>query len=108
MEESKARWERFWESIESCNHDKISKSFPQYELDITFYITYNSQRSKVEFVNEETNQKGELSRDDFKRVLHNYIDITWNYLRSSNKQVENLPKDWYAAQIISNYYVEIG
>ena len=107
MEESDYPWNFIWDRIKRTNHDKVSHSYPTYSFDITFYITYNSNTGKVEFVNEATNQKGELSRDDFKRVFKKQFKTIDKYLESTNKHVENVPNDFYAALIIG-YYFPIG
>jgi hypothetical protein len=91
-------WDNFWKFMERTNSYQVS--LPNHHL---FYITYNYQTKKIQFINDKTEQKGELAKENFKQLFETHQDYLDTYLKNSKLQGD-LPADLYIANIIYDYF----
>ena len=89
----------FWKFMERADNYQVS--LPNHHL---FYITFDSQTGKVQFVNDVTTQKGELTKAEFEQLFGKHEEYIMSYLKNNEKLPHDLPNDFYAANIIYDYF----
>jgi hypothetical protein len=91
-------FDNFWRLMEHV--DKFEISLPYEHV---FHITYHSHNGKVGFKNPDTNQEGELSKENFKKIFGKHSEILLSYM--NDKKKPSLHTDeLYIASIIRYYF----
>jgi len=89
-------FDNFWEFAKSTKNARISFTSGM------FHITYNPDIDRVEFVNNESGQRGQLAREDFKLLWGKQADVLLPYAMGE-KLPHFPPNELYIACIIRYY-----
>ena len=89
----------FWKFMKRVDNYQVS--LPNHHL---FYITFDSQSGKIQFVNDVTTQKGELTKADFKLLFGKHEEYIRSYLKNNEKLPRDHPNEFYVANIILDYF----
>lgn len=90
-------WDNFWKFMQRS--DSYQVSLPNHQL---FYITFDSQSEKIHYINDRTDQKGEITREQFKQLFGKHKEYIEAY--KTTNQSEQFPDEFYAASIIYDYF----
>ena len=99
MEVSKEDWDKFWKLFGHTKHYRTS--LPDGG---SFFIAFNPNIGKLEFVNEVTGQKGILEETEFKRLFGKQGSILGLYIKGEKKIEGDLPNDFYIAVLMRHYF----